>query len=198
MAARVGPSSKVVLRRWPDQTLYGNLSPYLTEPVPEKHREFRRLVDDLSRVHRRAAGSFDAPPGGSASIGGTTPRLSPVFDSLVPLRRGGLAAALDARWVGADKAGRVTVEHRLRLGRPEGDVATGWTMKGRVRRLTTLHWTPVVVELWPVYEDFARMTMTPQSHVLVSKRYFRLGHRVLDRLWADLAELSAPTGVPPC
>jgi hypothetical protein len=154
----------------------------------------RRLVGDLSTAHRRAVGSSRGPPEPSAPIGGTTPRLSPVFDCLVPLRRGGLVAALDARWVEADKAGVVTVEHRLQLARPEGDVVAGWTMKGRVRRLTTLHWTPVVVELWPVYEEFARMTMTPQSHVLVSKRYFRLGHRVLDRLWADLAELSTPVG----
>jgi hypothetical protein len=52
--------------------------------------------------------------------------------------------------------------------------------------LTTLHWVPVVVELWPAYEAFTRITMTPQVHVFASRRYFRLGHLVLDRLWADV------------
>jgi hypothetical protein len=68
----------------------------------------------------------------------------------------------------------------------------GWTMNGRLRRLTLLHWVPVVVELWPVYGDFTRMTMTPQVHIFASKRYFRLGHKVVDLLWARLAESSAP------
>jgi hypothetical protein len=84
----------------------------------------------------------------------------------------------------------VTVHHRLQLGRPEGTETAGWTMKGRVRRLTTLHWVPVVVELWPTYEEFTRITMTPQVHVFASRRYFRLGHLVLDRLWADLDDIS--------
>jgi hypothetical protein len=99
-----------------------------------------------------------------------------------------LAAALEAWWVG-DAAGVVTLKRRLQLGRPEGDDIAGWTMNGRLRRLTILHWVPVVVELWPVYDDFTRVTMTPQAHVFASKRYFRLGHKVLDLLWARLAEL---------
>jgi hypothetical protein len=70
-------------------------------------------------------------------------------------------------------------------------------MNGRLRRLTILHWVPVVVELWPVYGDFTRMTMTPQVHVFASKRYFRLGHKVIDLLWARLAELSPPPDVSP-
>jgi hypothetical protein len=103
-----------------------------------------------------------------------------------------LEAALDAWWAG-DKAAVVTLQRRLQLRRPEGDVVAGWTMKGRLRRLTILHWVPVVVELWPVYGDFTRMTMTPEAHVFLSKRYFRLGHKVVDLLWARLAELSAPS-----
>ncbi|HUJ66296.1 MAG TPA: hypothetical protein VLX59_12205 [Acidimicrobiales bacterium] len=91
----------------------------------------------------------------------------------------------------------MTLQRRLQLGRPEGDAVAGWTMRGRLRRLTILHWVPVVVELWPVYGDFTRMTMTPQVHVFASKRYFRLGHKVIDLLWARLAELSAPAGRAP-
>jgi hypothetical protein len=108
----------------------------------------------------------------------------------VPLNQGRLAAALDAWWVG-DGAAVVTLQRRLQLERPEGDVKAGWTMNGRLRRLTILHWVPVVVELWPVYCDFTRMTITPQVPVFASKRYFRLGHVVLDLLWARLAEPAA-------
>jgi hypothetical protein len=82
----------------------------------------------------------------------------------------------------------------LQLKPPEGDAGVGWRMQGRVRRLTTLHWIPVVVELWPMYDEFTMMTMTPQRRVLASKRYFRLGHAVLDRLWRELASRS---GRPP-
>ncbi len=185
----------MVLRPWSDQTSYGDLPLYLTEPVPDKHWELRRLVDDLSRVHHGAPRPSPAPAG--PSFRGRTPGLSPVFASQVPLSRGRLAAALDAWWVGADRTAAVTLQHRLQLGRPEGDIVAGWTIKGRLRRLTILHWVPVVVELWPVYGDFTRMTMAPQVHVFASKRYFRLGHKVLDLLWARLAELSAPADVSP-
>ena len=110
---------------------------------------------------------------------------------MVELQHSRPATALDAWWVGAARAGVVTVQRRLQLGPPEGDPMHGWTMQGRVRRLTTLHWVPVEVELWSTYEGFMMMTMTPHVRVLASKRYFRLGHSVLDRLWADLSEVSA-------
>jgi hypothetical protein len=181
----------VVLRPWSDQTPDGDLPLYLTEPVPEKHWKFRHLADGLSRVQSRAPRPSPARAGPSSA--GRTFRQSPVFASQVPLSRGCLAAALDAWWVG-DRTAVVTLERRLQLGRPRGDVISGWTMNGRLRRLTMLHWVPVVVELWPVYGDFTRVTMTPQVHVFASKRYFRLGHKVVDLLWARLAETSTPSG----
>jgi hypothetical protein len=79
----------------------------------------------------------------------------------------------------------------MKLGPPSGSASVGWTMRGRVRRLTPWHWVPVVVEVWPVYEDFARMTMTPQGHVFASKRYFRLGNSALDRLCTTLSEITS-------
>jgi hypothetical protein len=188
--ARRGPSSNVVLQPRSDRTPYRDLPLYLTEPVPEKHWELRRLVDDLSKTHRPAQRPASVAAGPSSA--GGPPRQSPVFARQVPLSGGRLEAALDAWWAG-DKAAVVTLQRRLQLRRPEGDVVAGWTMKGRLRRLTILHWVPVVVELWPVYGDFTRMTMTPQVHVFLSKRYFRLGHKVVDLLWARLAELSAPS-----
>jgi hypothetical protein len=190
----MGPSSKAVLRPRSDQTPYNDLPLYLTEPGPEKHRELRRLVGDLSRVDRQAP--RPSPAHANPSTAGLTPRPSPVFARQVPLSGGRLAAALDTWWVG-DRCTVVSLQRRLQLRRPEGDFVAGWTMIGRMRRLTILHWVPVVVELWPVYADFTRMTMTPQAHVFASKRYFRIGHRVLDLLSARLAELSAPTDLSP-
>jgi hypothetical protein len=106
---------------------------------------------------------------------------------MVALRRDLLPAALDAWWEAGERAGSVRVHRRLQLKPPEGDAGAGWRMQGRVRRLTTLRWIPVVVELWPMYDQYTMMTMTPQRPVLVSRRYFRLGHAVLDRLWLELA-----------
>jgi hypothetical protein len=190
----MGPSSKAVLRPRSELTPYSELPLYLSEPGPEKKRELRRVVGDLSKVERQAPRPLPAQAGPSTV--GLTPRLSPVFARQLPLSRGHLAAALDAWWVG-DRSAVVTLQRRLQLRRPEGDFVAGWTMNGRMRRLTILHWVPVVVELWPVYADFTRMTMTPQVHVFASKRYFRIGHRVLDLLSARLAELSAPTHPSP-
>ena len=61
-------------------------------------------------------------------------------------------------------------------------------MSGRVRRFKSLPWVPVVVELWGKYEGFMRITVTPQSRVVVSRRYFRLGNSIVDRLCKDLAK----------
>jgi hypothetical protein len=124
-------------------------------------------------------------------FGGQAPRASPTFARMVPLTRSDVACALDIWWAGDTATSQLRVQHRLELGPPRGDPTLGWTFKGRVRRLTTLHWVPVVIELWPVYDDFVKMTMTPQVRVLASKRYYRLGHAVLDRLWADLVETSS-------
>jgi hypothetical protein len=113
---------------------------------------------------------------------------------MVPVGRARLAAALEAWWAVGANAGAVTVERRLQLGPPEGDATIGWSMRGRVRRLTRRRWVPVVVELSTIRQDCTRMTMTPQVRVSVSKRYFRIGHSVLDCLSADLAETSARRG----
>jgi hypothetical protein len=116
----------------------------------------------------------------------------------VPLSRPRLAAGIESWWTGA--AGAITVQRRLQLGRPTGNADSGWTMRGRVRRLTRWHWVPVVVEVWPLYDNYARMTMTPQGHVFVSKRYFRVGNSALDRLCAALSETPAisPVGGRGC
>jgi hypothetical protein len=132
-------------------------------------------------------------------LGGRPPHVSAAFARMVPLRRAGLADALDSWWTDGPKTkrGLLAVQRRVQLGRPVGRVSTGWSIKGRVWRLVPPHWVPLVVELWPVHEGYTKMTMTPQARVMVSRRYFRLGHSVLDRLSADLADLADLADVQP-
>ena len=180
----------MVVRSWSNQSPYDDLPCYLTEPPAAPRRNLRQRGDDLAKLLKRSAAPPPLTPGPSVPFGGHTPGLSPVFTRMVPLQRRLLSGALDAWWEAGAKRGAVTVHHRLQLKLPEGDAAGGWRMRGRVRRLTTLHWIPVVVELWPMYDEFTMMTMAPQGHVFATKRYFRLGHSVLDRLWADLVTMT--------
>jgi hypothetical protein len=179
----------VVERSWPDQPPDDDLTPYLSEPPISTHRDLRQWREDLARAHQRSAGLARYTDAPFLPFDGHPAGVSPVFSRMVPLRRSLLAAALEDWWTAGARTGYVTVQRRLRLEAPVGDVAAGWLIRGRVRRLTGRHWIPVVVELWPKYDDLTMMTMTPQSHVLATKRYFRIGHAVLDRLWADLAEI---------
>jgi hypothetical protein len=112
---------------------------------------------------------------------------------MVPVGRARVAAAVYEWWADRAKAGVVTVQRRLELERPDGDAALGWAVRGRVRHWSRRRWVPVLIELLPVRDNFTRMTMTPLVHVFVSKRYFRIGHTVLDRLTADLAGTSLRT-----
>jgi hypothetical protein len=122
------------------------------------------------------------------------PRPSPLFAHMVPLGRAGLGAAIDAWWTARAKAGSVTVRGRLKLGPPSGDASSRLAMAGRLWQSTPLHSVPVVLELWPVYEGYARMTLTPQGHVIASRRYFRVGHSVLDHFATELARATPRTG----
>jgi hypothetical protein len=168
------------------------LPAYLTAPPLEAHRTFRQWRDDLARAwwgDSRAARTPDAP---AVPFGGVTRRQSSTFFMMVALRRDGLPAALDTWWANGQKAGSVRVRRRLELKPPDGDAGAGWRMQGRLRCITPLHWIPVVVELWPRYDEFTMMTMTPQRPVLATRRYFRVGHAVLNRLWVELAFATRP------
>jgi hypothetical protein len=179
----------VVERSWSDQPPEDELTPYLSEPPPSTHRDLHQWREDLARARQRSTGLARYTDAPVLPFDGHPAGVSPVFARMVPLRRSLLAVALADWWGARARAGYVTVQRRLRLEAPEGDVAAGWLIRGRVRRLTGRHWVPVVVELWPKYDDLTMMTMTPQSHVFATKRYFRIGHAVLERFWADLAEI---------
>jgi len=148
------------------------------------------LWHGAQRIAAVLAGSDD--PEGDAAPAPTATRLSGRFLRLVTLPGPRLGTVLDAWW--ADGAGgrsgkgdTVLVGRRLRLESPRGDPDRGWIMVGRIRRFTRWHWVPVVVELWPVYDKWTMMTMTPRGRVFTSQRYFRTGQAALDRLTAALA-----------
>jgi hypothetical protein len=173
-----------------------DILPEYLDGVPEPAgRDPLRLRDLLAGAQHLAA-AVAAPERQRVQIDSwpRTPELSSGFTRLVGLAGGRLGAILDAWWAAGAENGLLTVERRLRLGPPQTTSGISWTMTGRIRRLTRWHWVPVVVELWPVYEAWTMMTMTPRVRVFASERYFRSGHRVLDRLTVDLAAASASIG----
>jgi hypothetical protein len=169
--------------------LEGRCQPPARDPI--------RIRDLLAGAQHLAAAAAESSRAGGPAEVQSWPRAAEVssgFTRLVGLASGRLAAILDAWWAAGEDGGLVTVERRLRLGPPETVSGLSWTLTGRIRRLTRWHWVPVVVELWPVYEYWTMMTMTPRVRVFASERYFRSGHRVLDRLTVDLAAASASLG----
>ena len=145
----------------------------------------------ISQLRRRRAVPSTALAGPQRVLEPAPPRFSAVFARMVALPGGELGATLQSWWTARATAGRVTVQGRLKLGAPVGDGSARWMMKGRVSRSRQLHWIPVVLELWPVHHEYTKITLTPQVHVFVSRRYFRVGHSVLDRLSVELAEAAA-------
>ena len=182
----VGPS--------PDLHADEDLPPYLVEPRRASDRSRRRRRDDLPIGYRRPATPADSPRDPGVPFGGQARRAPTDFAHTVPVGRSRIAETIYAWWAAGVEAGVVTVQRRLKLSAPEGDAIIGWAMRGKVRRLTHRRWVPVVVELSPIREHFTKLTMTPQAHVRVSRRYFRIGNSVLDRLSGDLAETSARVG----
>jgi hypothetical protein len=189
-----GSMIEVVQHAWLDRSSHDDLPAYLAEPPSGSRRSLREWRDDVSRALQRPTAASHPASAPTVPFGGVTPRLPTTFSRMVALRRDLLPGALDDWWAAEQKDGSVRVHRRLQLKRPEGDAGTGWRMQGRIRRLTTLRWIPVVVELWPMYDEFTMMTMTPQRPVLATKFYFRCGHAVLDHLWADLASRAPPAG----
>jgi hypothetical protein len=186
----------VVVRPWPDSSIDDDLPPYLAEP-PSATIAAPRERRVLSTAYRKATAPPGTPCRPGVPFGGQACGVSPVFALNVPVGRSRLAEAVYAWWAAGVEGGVVKVQRRLQLGPPEGDGTIGWAMRGQVRRLTHRRWVPVAVELSPIREHFTRMTMTPQVHVSVSRRYFRIGHSVLARLSAELAETSARMDMTP-
>lgn len=95
-------------------------------------------------------------------------------------------AALPAWWQRRAEGGRVDVARRLLLDAPRQDAHGTWRLRGRLRSPGRARAIPVELLLWPHLGAWTKMTLEPQRRVLCGRRYFRSGHRVLDRLTAEL------------
>jgi hypothetical protein len=186
----------------PEQARIDDLPLYLTESPSAGGFDRRRLMDAWSDIHRtatrdshRPCGHYVMPFEGRRSCASSLPEYGdyPVFEVMVPLERRRVAAVLEAWWPGEPAAGVIILQHRLKLWPPEGDILRGWEMRGRLRRLTALHWVPVLVYLWGKYDGFMRISVTPQSRVLTSRRYFRLGNSIVEQLFQELAHTPVRT-----
>ena len=164
----------------------------------------RRIATVIADVHAAAVAAPPLPAPYTSALAG----MPTAGDWFPPVRRGPgsvtggflrmvdlpgvrLGAMLDEWWEVAAVDGLSTIDGRLRLGPPQRDRLGGFTITGRIRRLTRLHWTPVVVELWPRHGRWTMITMTPQSGVFTTGRYFRAGHSAIERLTRVLAATRA-------
>jgi len=179
----------------PEPLAVGDLPLYLTDADPPRARRAPSWGVTGARPRREepTVASF-APSGRSLPPPERLRDLSPVFSRMIPVDRAALATVLAAWCDRTGAGGELRVQSRLRLGVPDGGRGPGWRLPGRVRRFGGLYWVPVTVEIWPTYGDYVRMTLTPQRRVLASRRYFRLGHQVVDRLLRDLGEIPRQPG----
>jgi hypothetical protein len=113
------------------------------------------------------------------------------FLRMVELPGQRLGAMLDEWWSAAAIDGWSKVDGRLRVGPPCRDHLGGFTIRGRIRRVLRVRWTPVVIELWPRHGRWTMVTMTPQAGVFATRRYFRAGHAAIDRLTRALSATRA-------
>ena len=172
-----------------------------TRPTREVARAGARRLASVLAEAQAAIAAAPSPTSAVASIAQPgawmppTPRspaaLTGGFLRMVELPGPRLGAMVDDWWSTAEVNGSSIIDGRLRLGKPRRDHLGGVTIKGRIRRVAPWHWTPVVVELWPRHGRWTMITMTPQSGVLATRRYFRAGHKAIDRLTRTLAATPA-------
>lgn len=84
--------------------------------------------------------------------------------------------------VGAWLATSGEIEHRLRIVTSHDDGGGAWTVRASLRRPVTRRWVPVEIMLCPHVGATSRLTLNPAGRVHSSRRWFRSGHRALDRI----------------
>lgn len=146
----------------------------------------------VSRGPSGAAGPTGPPPPSVALGGATGSRTLPLpgFRGLTPLPGDHLEEMLREWWPGRAASG-VGVGRRLRVVGPPRAHGGTWRLHARLRRLTRAHRVTVVIELWPYLRHWTMVTMTPESRVLCTRRYYRIGHAALRDLTAALSATDA-------
>jgi len=107
------------------------------------------------------------------------------FSRMFGLRPAQLVA-LDEWWSYRQLGGRVAIGRRLVLEEPRRTNGGAWRITGRLRAPLRARSIPIEIALWPRLDAWTKLSVEPQRGVHVSRRYFRSGHRVLDRFCTEL------------
>jgi hypothetical protein len=148
------------------------------ETIPLQQEQGRETV-----VGQAAATS--AEPGSRPPSPVPTARLSATFTRIIDLHPTRLVG-VRSWWLAAARRGRVGV-NRLSLEAPRIDVGGTLRMRGRLRTSPLGRATPVDLTLWPWLGEWTKLSLEPQRHVVMTRGYFRRGHRALDVLADRLA-----------
>ncbi len=117
-----------------------------------------------------------------------TARLSATFTRIVDLHPSRLGE-LKPWWSRRAKHGRVRI-NRLSLGPVRVDHGGTLRMRGWLRASLLGRATPVELTLWPWLGEWTKLSLEPQRHVVMTRTYFRRGHRALDAFADRLARES--------
>jgi hypothetical protein len=112
-------------------------------------------------------------------------RLTATFIRIIDLHPSRLPD-LKSWWSSRAKHGRVRI-NRLSLETPWIDAGDAMRLHGRLRAGRLGRSIPVELTLWPWLGEWTKMSLEPQRHVVMTRSYFRRGHRALDLIAARLA-----------
>lgn len=114
-----------------------------------------------------------------------TNEASPCFSRVVAVPGDRLSLVVADWWCEHAIDGRAAIDGGLVVSWPDvhGDL---WSFPGHLRWVAGRRSLPVAVDLWPHNVAFTRLTMTPQDAAITSRRYFHIGHAVLDSLSRQL------------
>ncbi len=99
-----------------------------------------------------------------------------------------LLADLPNWWSRCADDTHVRVTRRLVLEAPSFESSGTWRLRGLLRSPWLRRWIPVELQLWPRLGAWTKISLQPQRHVHLDRRYFNNGHRSLDALTARLTE----------
>jgi hypothetical protein len=150
--------------------------------------------DDLETIpltNERDRNNVSAPrPASSAQSRLPSPvptaRLSATFTRIIDVHPAQLRG-LPMWWTRRARRGGVRV-HRLSLEAPRIDAGGTLRMQGRLRASPLGRTIPVELTLWPWLGEWTKLSLEPRRHVVMTRSYFRRGHRTLDRLSRLLAD----------